>query len=60
MTIPDLDLLARTAYDTGIDPVTYATVHIIEAHIVAYLGNPGRALHGQRARDQGHVLPDSR
>ena len=41
MTIPDLDLLARTAYDTGIDPVTYATVHIIEAHIVAHLGTRG-------------------
>jgi hypothetical protein len=33
----DIDLLARTAYETGIDPVAYATVNVIEAHIVAYL-----------------------
>jgi hypothetical protein len=33
----DIDLLAATAYETGIDPITYATVNVIEAHIVAYL-----------------------
>ena len=37
MTTPDIDLLARTAYETGIDAVTYASVNVIEAHIVAYL-----------------------
>ena len=41
MTIPDLDLLARTAYDTGIDPVDYATEHVIEAHITGYLARRG-------------------
>lgn len=35
---PDIDLLARTAYETGISPVDYATRHVIEAHVVAYLG----------------------
>lgn len=39
--VTDLDLLARTAYETGIDPVTYATRHVIEAHIVAHLGARG-------------------
>ena len=33
----DIDLLAQTAYDTGIDPITYATVNVIEASIVSYL-----------------------
>jgi len=33
----DISLLAQTAYDTGIDPVTYAAVNVIEAHLVAYL-----------------------
>ena len=33
----DIDILARTAYDTGIDPITYATVNVIEAHFIAYL-----------------------
>lgn len=34
---PDIDLLARTAYETGIDPITYASVNVIEAHVIAYL-----------------------
>ena len=38
---PDIDLLARTAYETGIDPVDYATRHVIEAHVVAHLGARG-------------------
>ena len=33
----DIDLLAATAYETGIDPITYATINVIEAYIVAYL-----------------------
>lgn len=33
----DIDLLARTAYETGISPVDYATRHVIEAHITGYL-----------------------
>lgn len=37
----DLDILAATAYETGIDPVEYATRHVIEAHIVAHLGTRG-------------------
>jgi hypothetical protein len=41
MTAPDIDLLARTAYETGIDPTDYATRHVIEAHIVAHLGTRG-------------------
>ncbi len=40
-TTPDIDLLARTAYETGIDPIDYATRHVIEAHIVAHLGTRG-------------------
>ena len=49
MTIPDLDLLARTAYDTGIDPVTYATS---PHHRSPHRGLPrhaGDLVHGQRA-----------
>ncbi len=41
MTTPDIDLLARTAYETGVDPIEYATRHVIEAHIVAHLGARG-------------------
>jgi hypothetical protein len=45
MTVPadsaDIDILAATAYETGIDPIEYATAHIIEAHIVAHLGGRG-------------------
>jgi hypothetical protein len=37
----DLDILAETAYATGIDPITYATRHVIEAHITAYLARRG-------------------
>jgi len=33
----DIDILARTAYETGIDPITYAAVNVIEAHFIAYL-----------------------
>jgi hypothetical protein len=29
----DIGILARTAYETGIDPITYATEHIIRAHV---------------------------
>lgn len=38
---PDIDLLARTAYETGISPVDYATRHVIEAHVAAHLGARG-------------------
>jgi hypothetical protein len=38
---PDIDLLAATAYETGISPLDYATRHVIEAHIVAHLGTRG-------------------
>lgn len=45
MTVPadsaDIDILAATAYETGIDPTEYATRHVIEAHIVAHLGARG-------------------
>ena len=40
-TAPDIDLLARTAYETGISPLDYATRHVIEAHVVAHLGTRG-------------------
>ncbi len=33
----DIDLLAATAYETGIDPVTYAAENVIQAHIDVYL-----------------------
>jgi len=33
----DIDLLAQTAYDTGIDPIEYATQHVIRAHLDRYL-----------------------
>lgn len=39
--VPDIDLLARTAYETGISPLDYATRHVIEAHVVAHLGARG-------------------
>lgn len=38
---PDIDLLAATAYATGIDPIEYATTHVIEAHIAGYLARRG-------------------
>ncbi len=44
MTAPDIDLLAATAYETGIDPITYATVNVIEAHFVRYLASQGARL----------------
>jgi len=34
----DIDLLAQTAYDTGIDPIEYATQHVIRSHIDVWLG----------------------
>lgn len=33
----DIDLLAATAYATGISPVDYAAEHVIQAHINAHL-----------------------
>lgn len=33
----DIDILARTAYDTGIDPIEYATVNVVQAHIDIHL-----------------------
>ena len=32
----DIDFLARFAYDTGQDPVDYATENVIRAHIDAH------------------------
>lgn len=34
----DIDILAATAYETGIDPVDYACANVIQAHIDVYLG----------------------
>jgi hypothetical protein len=39
--VTDISLLAQVAYGTGIDPITYATVNVIEAHIVAHLAGRG-------------------
>ena len=39
--VPDVGLLSSVAYETGIDPVEYATAHVIEAHVVAHLGERG-------------------
>lgn len=41
MTTPDIGILAATAYETGIDPITYATVNVIEAHVVVHLADRG-------------------
>jgi hypothetical protein len=35
--VTDIGILAQVAYETGIDPVTYATVNVIEANFIAYL-----------------------
>jgi hypothetical protein len=40
MAGPDICLLARTAYETGISPVDYATENVIEAHVSAWLDWP--------------------
>ncbi len=37
MTAPDIDLLARTAYETGIDPIDYAAANVIQAHVDVWL-----------------------
>jgi len=29
----DIGILARTAYESGIDPITYAIEHVVQAHI---------------------------
>ena len=47
----DINLLAQVAYDTGIDPVTYATDHVIQSHVEIYLAV--RDL----AAENGIVLP---
>jgi len=35
----DIDILARTAYETGIDPIDYATEHVIRSNIVVWLAD---------------------
>ena len=34
----DLSFLAEFAYGNGIDPIDYATAHVIEGHLKVYLG----------------------
>jgi hypothetical protein len=34
----DIDILAATAYETGIDPIDYAAEHVIRAHVEVFLG----------------------
>ncbi|HEV2251849.1 MAG TPA: hypothetical protein VGS06_01520 [Streptosporangiaceae bacterium] len=36
----DIDILAATAYETGIDPIDYAAEHVIRAHVAAWLDWP--------------------
>jgi hypothetical protein len=36
----DISLLAQIAYETGIDPITYATQYVIRSHIDVWLGWP--------------------
>jgi len=33
----DISILARTAYETGIDPIDYATDHVIQSHVEVFL-----------------------
>ena len=33
----DINLLAQVAYETGIDPITYATDHVIQSHVEIWL-----------------------
>ena len=35
----DISLLARVAYETGIDPVHYATEHVIRSNITVWLAD---------------------
>lgn len=35
----DISLLARVAYETGIDPITYAAEHVIRSSIVVWLAD---------------------
>jgi hypothetical protein len=44
----DIGILAATAYATGIDPVTYATENVIEAHVVSWLGPAADLAHAGR------------
>jgi hypothetical protein len=37
----DIDILARVAYETGIDPIHYATEHVIRSNIVVWLADCG-------------------
>ena len=45
----DIAYLASFAYGSGIDPVDYATAHVIEGHLKVFLG----------VRDARAVNPDS-
>ena len=33
----DIDILAATAYETGIDPIDYAVTNVTQAHIEVFL-----------------------
>jgi hypothetical protein len=52
----DIDLLAQTAYDTGIDPVTYATQHVIRSHIDVWLGGHEESTSVLSSRILGDLL----
>jgi hypothetical protein len=52
----DINLLAATAYETGIDPVDYATENVIQAHIGAWLDWPKGSVAALSRRILGDLM----
>jgi hypothetical protein len=52
----DIDILARVAYETGIDPIDYAAEHVIAAHFGAWLDWPHGTVTGLSRRILGDLM----
>ena len=52
----DIDLLAATAYETGIDPIDYAAENVVRAHISTWLDWPQGSVTGLSRRIVADLL----